>query len=235
MNVNWIVLFDWDGTLINSLDIKIRNAGILFSQSLNISPQLVAEAYRHYSGVPRRQLFDVICVNNGMSPLSEEQFMGLNQEFSRANLAALENVNLHEVVSEDTRKTLQTLVDLGFTMYVSSASDTQEIRHLANSFRLDQFFCEILGSAPGFNKGKQHVEYILKAQRAELFQLIMVGDEPADIYLGKEAGIITVAKAGTYSVEQLKGIAPDYIISSLKELPALLKRLQYDKRKVKIT
>ena len=58
MNNKWIVLFDWDGTLINSLEIKIRNASMVFHEILGANPEKIGEAYRHYSGIPRRQLFE---------------------------------------------------------------------------------------------------------------------------------------------------------------------------------
>jgi mannose-1-phosphate guanylyltransferase len=62
----WIVLFDWDGTLIDSLDLKIRNAGALFERALGIPHDKVEVVYRQHSGLPRRQVFRAICQENGL-------------------------------------------------------------------------------------------------------------------------------------------------------------------------
>ncbi len=51
---------------------------------------------------------------------------------------------------------------------------------------------------------------------------MFVGDEPADITLGRLAGVRTVAKAGTYTSDFLMKENPDHIIGTLSELPALL-------------
>ena len=51
---------------------------------------------------------------------------------------------------------------------------------------------------------------------------MFVGDEPADIRLGKEGGVVTIAKAGTYPAGALAELQPDYVISSLVELLEIL-------------
>ncbi|HZD56304.1 MAG TPA: hypothetical protein VE136_06260, partial [Anaerolineales bacterium] len=79
MSFGCVLLFDWDGTLINSLDIKVRNAGLLFAETFDLDPAGVEAAYRRHSGIPRQQLFDAICVDNGLSPLTGEIFMPLSE------------------------------------------------------------------------------------------------------------------------------------------------------------
>jgi len=54
----WIIVFDWDGTLIESLPLKIRNAGRLFEETFGVPRAGIEAAYRVHSGIPRRQLLD---------------------------------------------------------------------------------------------------------------------------------------------------------------------------------
>ena len=82
MNTKWIVLFDWDGTLIDSLPAKVRNAGRLFEQEFGLSPEAVALAYRRVSGIPRKQLFASICADNGLPPLDDNAYQQLSQRFT---------------------------------------------------------------------------------------------------------------------------------------------------------
>ena len=35
-----IILFDWDGTLVNSLDWKVHNGGELFAETFGVREQL---------------------------------------------------------------------------------------------------------------------------------------------------------------------------------------------------
>jgi phosphoglycolate phosphatase-like HAD superfamily hydrolase len=110
-------------------------------------------------------------------------------------------------------------------LYVSSSAETEEIRAIAQIHGLDGFFQEIMGSRPGFDKGKEHIDFVLKKQGARKNQIIYVGDEPFDITIGREAGVLTIAKVGTYSAERLSHSEPDHVIASLSELPGILEQV----------
>lgn len=214
----WIILFDWDGTLIDSLDIKVHNAGALFEEVFGTPHARIEAAYRQHSGIPRRQLFDAICADNGLPSLSDEQFGELGRRFSKMNRATISKV----AVSQDVISALKTLTERGYPLYVSSAAEPAEVRDVARALELDGFFCDILGSVHGFTKGLPHIEHVLRRYNARRSNVVFVGDEPADVVLGREAGVLTVAKAGTYTASRLAEEGPDHIIESLSELLAVL-------------
>jgi phosphoglycolate phosphatase-like HAD superfamily hydrolase len=219
------VLFDWDGTLVNSLDIKIRNAGILFHQRFDLPSGEVEKAYRLHSGIPRRQLFDAILVDLGQPPLFEASFASLSKAFSDRNREALQDRSQPGLLPQDTLLALEILLQTGCLLYISSSADTDEIRDIADNLGLANYFIrsggDIFGSYPGFNKGSQHVEHICASHKLSVDELVFVGDDPADIRLGQTAGVFTVAKAGTYSATALQTYKPDAIIDSLDELTAV--------------
>ena len=58
------VVFDLDGTLMLSLDVKVKSAGALWCETFSlVSRDAVEAAYRHHSGAPRRQLFNKIAAD----------------------------------------------------------------------------------------------------------------------------------------------------------------------------
>lgn len=221
----WIILFDWDGTLIDSLDLKIRNAGALFEQALGIPPDKVEEVYRQHSGLPRRQVFQAICQENGLKELEEAEFDNLSRRFSEVNLALFTDPGRTNLVVPETRRALGTLTKCGYPLYVSSSAETEELRTIAQAHGLDGFFQKIMGSRPGFNKGKEHIDFVLQKQSANKNQIVFVGDEPFDIIIGQEAGVLTIAKVGTYSAERLSQSEPNYVVASLGEIPGILERI----------
>ncbi|MEK6854746.1 MAG: hypothetical protein AABX73_00820, partial [Nanoarchaeota archaeon] len=77
--------FDFDGTLVNSLDAKIKNAGIVFSEVLNIPQSLVVKKYKRYSGVSRRSLFDNISLDIIGRKLEEQEYEILDRKFDEKN------------------------------------------------------------------------------------------------------------------------------------------------------
>jgi phosphoglycolate phosphatase-like HAD superfamily hydrolase len=225
MSYPWIILFDWDGTLIDSLPAKVRNASRLFQQEFGIPPEDVTRAYRKASGIPRKQLFASICADNGLAPLDDEQYQKLSQRFTEMNLASLTSAGAGDLLDEETVATLCLLQAAGYPLYVSSSADPHEIRTGARALGLEGFFTEIMGSLPGFGKGAQHVAHVLEVQSARRDQLVFVGDEPTDVRLGNLAGVRAVAKLGTCSLDVLSKEKPAAIISRLSELPALLDKL----------
>lgn len=218
----WVVLFDWDGTLVNSLDIKVHNAGKLFAQKLGLDPQKVEASYRRHSGVPRHQLFEAICRENGLASLSQARFNRLSEHFSEMNLAALSDPHTPGLVPEATPATLRALQAHGCKMYVSSSSVAQELELLAHGLGLRDYFDGIIGSRPGFGKGPQHVAYVIEDTSTGRERIVMVGDDVTDVRLGHEAGVLTVAKTGTHTRETLELEKPDYIIDSLKQMVGIL-------------
>ena len=225
MTQPYILLFDWDGTLINSLEIKISNAASIFHKILGLPQENVAAAYRRHSGIPRQQLFAAICTENNHPPLDTPQYQSLSQRFSELNLTALTSLQTSGLVPEDTRAVLPVLRDLGYPMYVSSSAISEELHQIARAHGLEVYFQQILGSAPGFNKGIEHVEYVRDLQQASLDRILFIGDEPTDIMLGHQAGVRVIAKTGTYPAHKLVEYGADHVIASLETLPALINEL----------
>lgn len=220
-----VLLFDWDGTLINSLEIKISNAASIFHEILGLSQEGVAAAYRRYSGIPRQQLFAAICAENNHPPLDNLQYQTLSRRFSELNLTVLTNPQTPGLVPEDTKTVLPVLRDLGYPMFVSSSAISEELHTIAHAHGLDVYFQQILGSAPGFNKGVEHVQYVRDLHHASLDQILYIGDEPTDITLAHQAGVRVIAKTGTYPAHKLVEYGADQVVASLETLPALINEL----------
>lgn len=211
-------MFDWDGTLVDTLEVKIRNAGALFEETFGISHESVEAAYRRRSGLPRRQLFEGIIGELRLPALREESFQTLSQAFSERNQAAFNSMSREQLVPEDTLLALEVFSSKGYPLFVSSAAAKEEIRQVASALRIEHFFAAILGSEPAFSKGVDHLNYIRKKCNADLSQIVYIGDEPTDILLGREAGVLTVGKAGTYSPERLAQAGADQVVACLQDV-----------------
>jgi len=219
------VLFDWDGTLVDSLPVKVHNTGRLFQQAYGLHPDKVEASYRKHSGVPRRQLFDAILDECGLAGMDEATFQRMSSEFSGMNREALTNPGMDGVVRPGSRETLGRLLELGCRLFVSSAADGAEVRFLADQLGLGGYFDrsggEVLGSHSGFGKGRGHVEYICKEYHLKPHALLFIGDDLADIRLGKEAGVYTVSLAGSRDKDALLVGGAQSVIDSLEEVLSL--------------
>jgi phosphoglycolate phosphatase len=216
----WIIVFDWDGTLIESLPLKIINAGMLFEETYGVPRAEVEAAYRVHSGIPRRQLFEAICAEVGMPVLTDAQFDALSAEFTIRNQQAISGMQ----VEAEVFLTLATLREKGYPLYVSTSAAPEEVGEISQSLGLSQFFEEILGSQGNFSKGPVHIAYILAQHAVGKERIWFVGDEPNDVILGKRAGVHTVVKLGSHPRERLAAVEPDFMIGNLSELIPLLER-----------
>lgn len=84
------------------------------------------------------------------------------------------------------------------------------------------FFDKVWGSISGFSKGKAHVGAACERYDLVPQEICMVGDDIADIQLGKQANVHTIAKVGTHSELDLEAASPDAMIRRLSELLSLL-------------
>ena len=219
MRPKWFVVFDWDGTIIDSLEIKINNAGTLFNKWFGVEEKKARDAYRKHSGIPRKRLFDAICKELSLPPLTDNVFNQMSKEFSSLNLQVISQIE----VSEDTKHTLSALKSRDYYLFVSTAAAHDEVTFLVDKLNLAEFFVEVLGSKNGFTKGAAHISYILEKYGSPESGVIFIGDEPTDVRLGKEAGVLTAVRLGSHKREDLLAANPDYLLERLGDLLELLK------------
>ncbi|MBI3638243.1 HAD hydrolase-like protein [Candidatus Wolfebacteria bacterium] len=117
------ILFDLDGTLVLSLETKINNAAHLWSEKYTVSPEMVRTAYKSHSGLPRRQLFQLIGQETIGRSLSDEEFGELSEEFTRCNI---ETLRLQPFVI-GCEALLLDLSMVGVKMGISSSADPIEV------------------------------------------------------------------------------------------------------------
>jgi len=75
------------------------------------------------------------------------------------------------------------------------------------------------------NKQEKLIDYI-KSNKFKKSEIVIIGDSPEEIEIGKNVGIKTIAiTGGYYSASRLKESKPDFLINNLKELIGIIKRI----------
>ena len=136
------------------------------------------------------------------------------------------------VLEGDTLQTLKKLETDGYRMgLISNAGDDQDVQQLARRFGIAQYFDFILTSAAcSYRKPHRRIfELALSNWYFLPSEAVMVGDNlDADIRGAQSVGLYAVwisRRAGRRTEEQLS-VQPDASLSTLRELPAILDRLQ---------
>lgn len=201
-----VFVFDWDGTLFDSMEAKTSSFGGVISQCLGqrtggLTRELAEALYRQYSGRPRKEIFGIIAAKYGLH-LTDADMEDMSQQVTNSNKITLAEALLFD----DGLRLLPVLMELGHTLYVSSSVPQKELEMFFNAkmpLQIRNYFRGVFGSSHGFAKGIGHFERITKDTGCHVGQCLMFGDDLADMALSQMAGVdgILVDRAGRHAGE----------------------------------
>ena len=210
------VLFDLDGTLIDSIGLLLACVHHAFEGR---TPAPTDEEWIATLGTPlRAQLSAYIDSEDEIEAVTSKY-----RTFQREH---------HDLLTADYPGVRETLVELekrGHPMgVVTSKSNEMMDRGLA---WLGAF--EMMGTRIGMNSCELHkpdptpVRVALEELGYEPHEALFLGDSPHDIKSGNAAGVISVAALwGPFTREQLEPHNPRYFLEQITGLPALLDDLE---------
>ena len=208
------LLFDLDGTLINSMG-DIRIAANLLRDEHGL-PAMDVEALRPCIGKGVAYLVSGVLSQPGSvaqaSDVAVERYRTL---YARHALDTT-------VPYEDVREVLGAMPDI--PKAVISNKPEAATREILAALDLAKYFRHVAGG-DSFEEMKPSplpLRRIMAAEGAQPADTWMIGDSVYDIEAGKRAGLGTVAVTwGFQDAEKLKALKPDHMVSAFKDLSKL--------------
>jgi len=218
------VIFDLDGTLANfNLDFKTLRAEV--------------RSYLMRIGVPA----SVLSVNESIFEMliKSEIFVKNNgkpsEAFEEIRSQALAIAEKYEMEAASTtsllpgaNETLKELKRINLKMGLCTTSSEKAANYILQRFKIEDYFQIVVAR----NKVKyvkpntEQFEVALKALGASLQTAVIVGDSVVDVQSAKKLKAIAVGlPTGMSTMEQLMNNGANYIITSLNDLPVLIKEL----------
>jgi HAD superfamily hydrolase (TIGR01549 family) len=180
------IVFDFDGVLVESVDIKTRAFGKLFElEGRGISSQ-VEQYHINNAGVSRFEKFRYIYKEILNRNLTEEIFKGLCQRFS--------NLVVDEVVSAPYVNGAKEFLDNYTKLYrcfIASATPQSEIEVIIKRRYMSQYFKEIYG-AP--RKKADIVSEIILNNDLLHDKVVYIGDALSDYEAARANSVIFIAR-----------------------------------------
>ena len=212
------IAFDFDGVLVESVDVKTRAYARMFEEYGADIVSKVVDYHLTNGGVSRFVKFRVIYSEILNKPLSEKKFQFLCDEFS--------SIVVDEVVAapwvEGAREFLENNKNR-YLFFIVSGTPQDELESIIRRREMDQYFCEVLGSP----KSK---ETLLEGalSRLKLFpeETVFVGDAETDWNAAKELGVTFLWRRGSPSDAPLLNDYTGPQLISLSSLEENLKILQ---------
>jgi HAD superfamily hydrolase (TIGR01509 family) len=206
------VLFDWDGTLLDSWHADSA-AYLAAFREMGI-PFTLADLARHYSP-------------NGLAVYRAAKLPRIRwQAANRAWRKEYDNHKLHLIPG--ARQVLAKIARLHQLGIVTSGDRDRVLGQLHN-FRLTHFFAAQVCGGDTKQK-KPHPAPLRLALRQMCLKpsaCIYVGDSPHDLEMAKRAGVRAIAIIGRFPTEAaLRAAKPNLLLDSLKDLPAAIETMQ---------
>jgi len=215
MKVN-AVLFDLDGTLLDTIDLLLASVRWAFRDRRGRVP--TREEWVAGIGTPLASQMRVYATDDQDLATLIDGY----REYQRAH---------HDELTRAYADAIETVVDLrksGYRLGVvtSKASDIAN-RSLA-FVGLDRYLDVMVGfdSTDRHKPDPEPVRYALDVLQVPPAEAVFVGDSPHDMYAGNAAGVVTVgALWGPFSRSALDPAAPRFYLDRIRDLPPLLERL----------
>lgn len=206
------VIFDLDGTLLDSRECSIKATKAAFTEmGLKVPSEVVIE---HYMGIPIEESF----FKMSEQPLDQETATELIRVF-RTYYQTYEESTLN--VFPEIPHVLEILMKRKVPCFVVSSKKTAVVKRNLAAQNLVAFFEEIIGS-DAVSHYKPHPEGINKVVTQYQFDptmTIMVGDAIFDIQMGKAAGVKTIAVTwGSHDAKKLSAEKPDALAEAPQDI-----------------
>jgi HAD superfamily hydrolase (TIGR01549 family) len=206
------VLFDWDGTLLDSFKADSSAYLAMFGE-MGIGWGL-AELSQHYSP----NWYDVY------------RAAGLQeQHWDAADTAWRKHYALHRPKLIPGARRVLSSVGRRYRLGLVTSGDRERVHRQLRGFRLTRLFRARVCSGDTAEK-KPHpgpLHLALKCMGLRADHCIYVGDSAEDVQMAKAAGVRVIGVLGPFPTEKrLRAAEPDLLVSSLLEVPGALTKLQ---------
>ncbi|MFX0163240.1 MAG: HAD family hydrolase [Candidatus Hodarchaeota archaeon] len=201
-----VIVLDFDGTVANTMPKLEEIAVKLMTREYGLTEKEARTKYVYTTGLPFVQQIDTLFPGNPKNKHVVEQF----------EKEKIEKI-FEQPLFPDAKETIRKLKEAGYIVCISSSTFQPTIEKY---FKLKNVEADlILGYREGFEKGRDHFEYIKQKFGVNSDNLIFVGDSLKDAERAVQNNVKFIAKLGLFKPEEFKKIAPECpIINNLTEL-----------------
>jgi len=207
------VLFDLDGTLIDSIELILASMRYAFAKCR--APVPTDAEWLTGVGTPLRTMFQRYASTED----EVDRFIAAYREHQFANHDDL--VRCYDEVED----TISSLASNGHPLAVVTSKTEALARRGLEHVGISSYFATIIG-CDTCQRHKPHPEPVLTALDRLGYaasEAVFVGDSVHDVEAGNAAGVVTIAALwGPFSREQLAVACPDSYLERIGKLPQLL-------------
>lgn len=211
------VLFDLDGTLIDSIGLLLESVHHAFEGFGGRAP--TEEEWVAGIGTPLATQLTAYCD-------SDEQLAAVTLRYRTFQRAA------HDRITKAFPGTLEVLGSLaasGHPMAIVTSKSNEMMHRALDLTGIGPYMASTIGcdSCDLHKPDPFPVRMALQELACQETEAVFVGDSPHDINAGNSAGVVSIAALwGPFSRDQLQPANPVHFLDNISDLPALVERIQ---------
>ncbi len=208
-----MITLDFDGTTADTMPTLEKTAVRLIMQNYSLVEEDARTKYRRTTGLPFEQQISILFPDHEKNEL-------VISEFEKEKIEGIFDLPLFS----DSKETIDYLRENDYLVAISSSTTQPIIEKYCklNGLIVDQ----ILGYRPGFEKGKDHFDFLIEKFDVTNTEMIYVGDSLKDCERAQGSDIVFIGRFGMFTQEDFDKISKSKLyISELAELKEIVQKL----------
>lgn len=188
-----LIIFDFDGVLVDSNPIKVEAWFEIFSRYPTIKRSLVADVLARNSAT-RSTRFDILRTVFEQAGFPREEVHPLIEK----EAAAFDAIVQHGIFTRGLVSGARELLDFcsaHYTVYLNSGTPQKALETSVQGLAIGQYFKAVVGSPPG---KEENLKNILSRERAVGKEVISIGDAKEDLEAAQVHGAFFIAIASGF-------------------------------------
>lgn len=202
------IIWDWNGTLLNDVEICIRSMNVVLNKRKLASLNL--QSYREVFTFPVKDYYRELGFD-----FEKEAFEIPAMEFIDEFTRNLPLAPLHD----QARVLLNYFKGKGYRQFILSAMEQVALQKSVSMKGISDFFTEIKGIRDHYAGGKEHIAHeLIQDHGMNLNRTLLIGDTLHDLEVAKNTGIhcflvssghqssLRISNSGTRTLKELKDL-----------------------------
>jgi len=208
-----LIALDFDGTTADTMPTLEKYAVELMVQYYALETEEARTQYRSTTGLPFEQQMGILFPGNKNNETVIEQF-------EQKKIEGIFDLPLFA----DSIETITFFRENGIQVAISSSTTQPIIEKYCKLKGLE--VDGVLGYRPGFEKGKDHFDFLMKEFKLSNKEVVYVGDSLKDCERAQNSDILFIGRIGMFSEEQFDTLSKSKLyIHELVELKEIIAKL----------
>lgn len=211
-----VLVFDWDGTLIDS-EGRIVDAMQCAAAQLRLPVPSQPEVSEIIGLGLKEALSRLFPHSDGVT---QEQLIATYRDHFMIHS------KIESPLFDNVEKTLQSLINVGYRLAIATGKGRRGLDHALRETALSQYFhASRCADETASKPNPQMLNELMAELGAKANEMLMIGDTEYDMEMAQLAGADSLAVSyGVHALARLQRFAPAGYIDAIDELPTWLKR-----------